>query len=188
MRISFNTKINIFSPHTSDRKAENSRPFCNTGFSLPETLVAISILVMIIAGILSLISQGIKSASFFKNQTTAFYLASEAIEFIRNKRDSNSLSENPWLQGLSNCIGTGCIIDVRDGSINNCPGGSCPPLKYDSESNLYNYAVGNDTSFIRRIILTNIASNEIEIKAEVSWSGHFGNKNFTLKEYIFDWQ
>ena len=81
-----------------------------------ETLVAITILSAAVAGPMALSIKNIGAASVSKDQLVAFYLGQEAIEYVRNVRDTNILAENSdWLSGLTNCLPTnpnGCYIDV----------------------------------------------------------------------------
>lgn len=78
------------------------------GFSLLETMVAITILMMTIVGPLALASRGIVFADYVKDEITGFYLAQEAMEAIRNIRDSNNKNNLGWL----NTIKDECMIDV----------------------------------------------------------------------------
>ena len=56
------------------------------GFTIIESLVAISILVVVITGTLTAIQTGLSSYIFSKDQIIAFYLAQEGFEQIRNIR------------------------------------------------------------------------------------------------------
>lgn len=74
------------------------------GFTIVETLVAISILVIALTGPLSIIASSLKSSYFSRDEITAAYLAQEPIEHIRNLRDMNGLRESNsdfWLKGIS---------------------------------------------------------------------------------------
>lgn len=76
------------------------------GFTLIEAFVAIAILLIAAVEPLSLTSNSVSNANFAKDQINASYLAQEAIEFIRNKRDTNilnGLTGTNWLSGLSSC-------------------------------------------------------------------------------------
>ena len=68
----------------------------NKGFTIVESLVAISILVLAITGATSAIQTGISSYIFSKDQIIAFYLAQEGFEQIRNIRDENGLKKISW--------------------------------------------------------------------------------------------
>jgi prepilin-type N-terminal cleavage/methylation domain-containing protein len=65
------------------------------GFTLIETLVAISILMISITGPMVFAAQGLQASMYARDQITAFYLAQDAVETVRNIRDNYAL----WLQG-----------------------------------------------------------------------------------------
>lgn len=62
-------------------------PHSQSGFSLIETLVAITILLLVITGPIAISSQSARSASFSSEQVTAFLLAQEGVELIQKARD-----------------------------------------------------------------------------------------------------
>lgn len=73
------------------------------GFTILETLVAIAILILAITAPLAIIAQALRSSYYARDQVTAYYLAQEAIEFLRNRRDNVGLeatvpAEN-WIDG-----------------------------------------------------------------------------------------
>lgn len=160
----------------------------NRGFTLVETLVAITILVVSIAGPMTIASKGMSSAIFAKDQITAFYLAQEAIEYIRNKRDENNLNGNSWLTGLSDCIDENiCTVDIQNNTINRCPNGVCPVIKYDDSDGFYNYEDGDNSNFTRNVNIKTINVKEVAITATLSWKTGVIDKTFTVKEHLFDW-
>ena len=160
-------------------------PAGRQGFTLLETLVAISVLALALAGILSLASIGIHSSVNSANQMKAFFLASEAVEFIRNKRDSNILSGSGWLSGLGGCEG-GCYLDAPNGVISACAGGVCPKLKFNPATNLYGHGLGADSIFTRKLTITQSASYEVKLSSEISWPQGGISRNFVLEERLFD--
>lgn len=91
---------------------QNAKLKRNNGFSLLETMVAITILMTTIVGPLALASKGIVFADYVKNEITGFYLAQEAIEAIRNIRDGNIKNAGDWL----NVIRQQCM-DVEGKSV-----------------------------------------------------------------------
>ncbi|MEI6042004.1 MAG: hypothetical protein WCQ00_00330 [bacterium] len=63
----------------------------NAGLTMVETLVAISILTIAVIGPLGIIAQALHSSYYTRDQMTAYYLAQEAIEYVRNLRDVQSI-------------------------------------------------------------------------------------------------
>jgi prepilin-type N-terminal cleavage/methylation domain-containing protein len=77
------------------------------GFTLVETLVAITILMVSIAGPLVIATKGLTSSGYAKNQMIASFLAQESMEVIKNKRDNNLVNKeggqinSDWLVGIT---------------------------------------------------------------------------------------
>lgn len=106
-----------------------------SGFTLVETLVAISILVVVVIGPLTIAQKGIQNARFATEQITAVYLAQEAIEAVRQLRDDRALEvfadttardpDNPidtwaWHQGGGNRIDDSCEDISPNTDANGC--------------------------------------------------------------------
>ncbi len=163
------------------------------GFTLIETLVAVTVLTMIIIGPLGLATKSISASLLSQNQITAFYLAQEAIEYVINIRDNNFLQGANWLNGLSPCwSANGCYADIPNNTLNGCSA-TCLKIKYDESGGYYyNYQTGQDTIFTRVVkIDKNVPGNTDEAKIEVtvSWPEKFGGqKSFTLQKNIFYWK
>jgi len=171
----------------SKLKIKNSKE----GFTLFETIVALSVLIFAVTGPLTLAAYAIHSATYAQNQITAFYLAQEALEYIKNWRDKNALNgASEWLDGLGSCRGgKGCVVDIPNDKVKNCPGNDpCPKIKYDSVTGFYNYETGSETPFIREVKLRDIVSGrEAKVEVIVSWQEKFGSRLFTIEENIFNW-
>ena len=158
-------------------------------------MVAISILSLAITGPLLIAQKGVASAIYARDQITAFYLAQEAVEYVRNVRDSNRISGSPWLQGLSVCTGGAtCFVDVRysdfssPSAVQTCPGGVCPKLNYDSATKLYTYGVGTPTAFTRTVRIDSSTGKEALIEVTISWQTTLFApvRTFAVKEYVFN--
>jgi len=157
------------------------------GFTLIETLVAIIILTVAIAGPLTIASKSLSSALLARDQITAFFLAQEGVELVRNTRDTNSLTGNPWLSGIPNTSGGPFSVDGKTLVMSTCSG-VCPYLKYDEASGFYTYASGEDTDFRRTLSVVEINPNEVEIAVTVEWVTGIYDRSFTIREHILDWQ
>jgi len=62
-----------------------------TGFTLVETLVAVSILLVVIIGPMTIAMKGMQNGYFANEQTTAVFLAQEALESVKKVRDDYAL-------------------------------------------------------------------------------------------------
>ena len=161
------------------------------GSALVETIVAIFILVSAITAAFGVAASGISAGGFARDNVTAFYLAQDAIEYIKNVRDTNAIQGLPWLSGITdNCAsGQNCTVDTVNESIMACVG-ACPFLNKDT-NDVYSYTAGSANSKFRRIIqITPVlgSSVEVQIAVTVSWAkGSFTTGAFTTREIIFDW-
>lgn len=133
------------------------------GFTLLETMVAVSLLMLSIVGPLTIAQKSVKASTYTKNRTTAYYLAQDAIEYLRNIRDTNSLRGYDWnrlLLAYSPCISS--VADARcffetfispetvvmspgtspqtgNFIIRPCVAGSCPNLTYYAPFGYFGY-------------------------------------------------
>ncbi|MEK7115708.1 MAG: hypothetical protein AAB858_03200 [Patescibacteria group bacterium] len=179
-------------------------PTTQGGFTLIETLVATFVLVTAIVGPLTITAKGVFFSNLAKSQITAFYLAQEPIEYIRNKRDNNTIAGGKWADFKSgvvqNCMESvnpnGCYLDVTTDTISQCGASGCPYLNRNSVSGFYGYETGGNWSqseFRRTVKISNVpasneSANEIFIVVEMTWQNGILTKNFVLKENLFDWQ
>ncbi|MEK7659766.1 MAG: prepilin-type N-terminal cleavage/methylation domain-containing protein [Patescibacteria group bacterium] len=83
---------------------------CARGFTLVESMVSISILLIGVTSAMGLASTSIATASYTRNRLTASMLAQEAMEAVQSERDSNflrllhfdtSLRSGTWLTGTA---------------------------------------------------------------------------------------
>ena len=188
----------------------------NSGFTLVETLVAVSIFSVSILGLLAVLSKGIADTNYAKTKVTASYLAQEGIEYMRNLRDTFVLydatsSQNGWNgpNGFINAltkpqaqcdVGDGCYFDAQSVhyglsfqpmaalTINHCVE-SCPPLLYDSATGEYDYVLpGTNSGFTRSIQINHqVGTNEIKISSTVYWNQGSGSYNISFSETLFNW-
>lgn len=159
----------------------------NHGLTLIETLVAISVLMVAVSGALSLSNKSLQSASYAKDQITAFYLAAEGLEGIRSVRDGNLIIGSNWLAGLGPCNASGCYFDGTTSVVSSCSG-TCGPLRFNQTSGLYGYnAAWPNTIYTRTIRLDTVAANERLVTVTVTWSTGTLARTFTVKELLLNW-
>jgi prepilin-type N-terminal cleavage/methylation domain-containing protein len=179
-----------------------------SGFTLIETLVAISIFSIAVVGMMSVLSSGMTDTISSKKKISATFLAQEGIEYIRNLRDTYVLYYGSYTDGwnqfndrvVSSCgPGKECYFD--DGTINysnldmpitelkifECSSvGSCPALYFDSSNSKFNSSgVGDRTGFVRSITVEKLAVGETKIVSTVSWDE--GSKKVSMSESLFNW-
>ncbi len=184
----------------------------NKGFTLVESLVAISIFSVSILGLMSVLSDGISNTVYAKDKMIATYLAQEGVEYIRNMRDTYVLfdpvdagagwtSFNTKLTTAS-CNGVnGCYLDNRNVnysaqdrpmtnllltacSASNCPDGS---LLYDSSSGKYGYVSGSSSHFTRQIKTVVVSANETKVFSTIYWNKGSVVNSITFSDNLFNW-
>lgn len=166
------------------------------GFTIIETLVAISILTAAVIGTMSAIQSGISSYTFSKDQILAFYLAQEGIEQIRNMRDENRLNNRNWLLGISNdssdpCyFGLACTVSPVESTVpTRCLApGSCPPLRQNATTGFFGYNAGWPVTIFRREIqLTSVNADEVSVLVTINWNKGTVSRQFKVRENILNW-
>ncbi len=180
------------------------------GFTLVETLVAISILLLVIIGPMTIASRGMQSAFYADEQTTAVYLAQEAIESVQRLRDNNALevyepggsSSDTW-EWLSSlplaCTGNnGCDLDLSEGGYRTCSGSNCVLKKYvgaDSQDFVYGYGNGPDwevTPYTRIIKIEPDVTpglNAVKVTVTISWTARLfsgATREVVLQSWLYD--
>lgn len=151
----------------------------NRGFSLIETFVAISLLLIVIVGPMAISARTAKSSSFASEQIQAFFLAQEGLELAQKARDDLTLEEfrdsfgsgDGWntfvdtgsLGTFASCFNSGCGLEWDNGTVDQIKVVNCNPLTNcrlylrgvnDSERSWYthtNLGSGNTSLFTRRI-------------------------------------
>jgi prepilin-type N-terminal cleavage/methylation domain-containing protein len=170
------------------------------GFTLVESLVAISIFSLSILGMMSVLSQSLGSTTYAKDKIIAAYLAQEGLEYVRNVRDNYVLYNAGGAQaGWNNFLGLSCTVASPCGYNNNStpasPGYLCSSagqtcrLYVSNGAYDANPASGLDSGFTRTLVITPIAgsTDERRITSTVSWTQGSGNYNISFTEDVFNW-
>ncbi len=168
-------------------------------FTLVETLVAVSILLVVVVGPMTIAQKGIQTAYYAGDQTTAIYLAQEAIEYVQRLRDNEALvnfqeyktqgnngDDNTWswytsssLDACKSSNTSGCDIDFVTGNFRNCTTPSNCQLRTNpqtTQSRVYGYETGwTNSQYQRRIYIgdpvgpVGSGAGGVPITVTVSW-------------------
>jgi prepilin-type N-terminal cleavage/methylation domain-containing protein len=179
-------------------------------FTLIETMVAVTILTLAIAGPLFTASRAIVAAQTARDQLTASYLAQEGIEYVRMMRDDAYLNSynihrndgvnvsvaawTDFLTSVTQCNATtnsthACTLDPISGlSFQFClVGSTCTPLYLVNGV----YTQQSDGSvqkhFTRTIQAIDTASDE-RIVSTVKWSFHNIPYTVMVTDHLTPWQ
>ncbi|MCA9360544.1 prepilin-type N-terminal cleavage/methylation domain-containing protein [Candidatus Kaiserbacteria bacterium] len=116
-----NSYINSLSVSLSKQHSKQSVPLKSQcqGFSLVETLVAITILLIIIIGPMTISSSTARSTSFASEQVVAYFLAQEGAELAQKARD-DFLLENFYVDSSEPYIGWDKFTDDGGGTYKQC--------------------------------------------------------------------
>lgn len=184
------------------------------GFTLIETMVAISILALSIAGPLYTAGRALVATESSRDQITASYLAQEGVEYIRAMRDDaylaerriggqnvSSISWDNFTKSTKNtsilrCSTAPCTVDpfksmgTGNGlSLEQCIG-KCAPLflsngRYTQQSGI---AGAVRTPFTRSVKITAISFNEESVVSTVSWKFHNTPYTTSVVVHLTKWQ
>lgn len=198
------------------KQARRFRPLSATnyklqaGFSLIETLVAVTLLSVAIVAPMTLASKGLASAYYARDQITAFYLAQDAIEAVRGIRDGQILqiAKSPTAStidifGPIPVNDVPFTIDTRNqysASPPLCAGGpapsyGCPPLRtdgtlygYDSDWAATNFTRVVKAHFVKKADGVTDNPDEIRVTVTVIWkTGSIQARSFTISENMYRW-
>ncbi len=173
------------------------------GFTLIETLVAVSLLVIAIVAPMSLVAQSLTTAYYARDQVAAYSLAQEGIEAVRAVRDGNILanattgSSNDLLLNIP--INQNFTVDARIAGgtgLVSCGINPCQLLQVDPAGSLYGYQSGwADTKFRRTVYANykgpnalNSGHDEIRVTVTVTWETATGRtRSFKMYSNMYRW-
>ena len=187
------------------------------GFTLIETMIAVTILTLSVAGPLFTADRAIVAAQLASNQLTASYLAQEGIEYVRTMRDNEFLTTyraggadvsaaawNAFLNNsvsdpytISGCRASACMLDPvmrtmgtgSGSSLQPCSGSSCTPLYLASGVYTERTDLGGVvTPFTRTIQAVDISPTDERIVSKVWWTSHGTTYTITVTDHLTPWQ
>lgn len=181
-----------------------------SGFTLVETLVAISILLLVIVGPITIAQKGIRNAYFANEQFTAVFLAQEAIESVRQLRDADGLDA---YDKLLNSVAGADTWNEMDSFADTCDDENCAYMRGEnplfrpcsdsfanncevtrsvSDGTLGHNPSADDTQFTRHVRVTDMVSVGadvvgIQVRVTVTWNAvNLGTRSVVFQTWIYD--
>lgn len=145
-------------------------------FTLVETILAISILSVVIVTAGSLATSSIRIGGQNLHQFTAFHLAEEGIEVVRHLRDSNWLQNRPWTYGLGD--GEYIISDQTIGRWALLP----------ATNGLASAALAAPFENYERTVALRTEGNAMQVESRVSYLEAGKEKMVTLNTELTNWK
>lgn len=152
----------------------------NSGFTLIESLVAITIVTIAISGTMVTASSAVIVADISRDQLIASYLAQEGIEYVRWMRDNYYLS--------AYYSGTHDTKNAFAGFVGAIPAGCSNVAGCDIKDLPYFEPKASFPNFARTIQATAVSPNEEKIVSKVSWSSHGTTYSVTIVDHLTPWQ
>lgn len=177
-------------------------------------LVAISILLLVIIGPMTITTKTAKSTTFATEQVTAFFLAQEGLELAQKGRDDLLLQgflpvnplANPWAvftnqtgtyQSCYNATGCGLAWGAVAGSlaaIENCATIANCRISHDINSAnraYFSYNGGTDTLYTRQIFFTPeplVNPTSVRVNSVVTWrtGSLVSSQRVEVETYLYD--
>lgn len=158
----------------------------SSGFTLVETLIAVAVLMIAVAGPLTIANKSLTAALYSRNQSIASYLAQEQMEFVKNIKDNflriPIASGGGWTNFINllsaSCLNSNnkCGIDISGVGSNTIIKCTTPTscLLYSSSSG---YKLGSGTTntlftryfYIEQVLNGISDTTEYQITTVVSW-------------------
>lgn len=156
------------------------------GFTLLEVIAAMAVIGVGVGAAFVLIQRTLMFSSVVAFRTTASYLAQEGEEIARNIRDTNLLALHKgfggtWSDGLTSCA-AGCEADYEDTQFVSYQN------RFLKRNNFfYSYTGGSETAFKRKIIITPVSSDQLDVSVEVTWSERGRSGSVTASTQLYNW-
>ncbi|MBI2035132.1 MAG: hypothetical protein HYT12_00410 [Candidatus Liptonbacteria bacterium] len=173
------------------------------GQLLIEAMVAISIIVVGLFGILELLSSSLGLNKVIAGQYKAAYLASEGVEVVKNIVDENMAAGRPWNETvwdvcMSESGGDGCVVEYNTdagglGSIS-LQGFLGFPLRF--RDGIYSYDLSGAITPFTRIVTVDMVSDgtapqgcQIKVTSRVDWRTRGGGEfKIQIEDRFYNWR
>lgn len=182
------------------------------GFTLIETIVAIFILVLAVTGPMSAAQNSLKASFLARDQVVAFYLAQDAIEYLKNYKDQKIIenTETGSREIIKDTILAKCsrdgvpcafstLVEPEDSrNFKQCGNAGCGNLCFSFDKREY-YTLSRGTTcdlsgsktskFIREVYIKEIEKDEeYAITVVIRWKPNFfTDRKIVVQENLYNW-
>ena len=160
----------------------------NKGFTLIETIIAITLITVVITAVAGLILSTLLASQRNIHSVQAMYLAQESLEAVRYMRDSNWLQNYSWdggkkLWGANLSEASGLYLDEVP-----CdpPNNTC--FRFSSTEEDGQVSMMDDFIFTRMITIAEVEEEAAQVTATVSWQERGVERSLELSTYLTNWQ
>jgi len=171
-----------------EKKNSMRRFFIHTqGQVLVETMVALSIVVIALLGMLSLLSNSLGINRVVADQYIGSYLAAEGVEVVKNILDTNVASGKAPNEGIANCA-NGCTFQYDSTEAE--PYSVDEQLQFNKKTGLYLYEDGSNSGFHRSVKVSQDAAGDyIRVSSRVTWNSRGGiSQEVELEDVFYYWR
>lgn len=148
-----------------------------------EAMISITIVVIGLLGIFSLTSRSLSLNQVITSQYVASNLSAEGIEVVKNILDKNVIQGRPWNEGVAPGE---YEVDYASTVLNAFSGRK---LNFDPGTGFYSYAAGNTTTYLRKIVIEQIAPDELHVRSILDWTTRDGAAfQIIAEDYFFNWR
>jgi len=153
------------------------------GFTLLGVIVSLFLVTLGIMGFATLFRAFEAAAISNKNELAAGFLAQEGLEIVRRNREASSKTDwSAWYANLSDGDYNVTYSDYDLESFSNVP------LKLDPSTLAYNYNIGSDTIFYRKITLQKVDADTVVVTCVVDWNFKGNAHQLILQDQFYDWR
>lgn len=145
------------------------------GQSLIEVIVAIGIVTLVLAGLVSAVTFSLSNSQFARNKALATKYAQEGMEWLRVQRDANWYSFNQ----MSPDSGSLYCMSTLPATVTTLPPGVCNTLVIDDTYDI----------FRREVTLTGVvADDRVNITLRVWWPQGTRDSEVSVNTILTRWQ
>jgi hypothetical protein len=184
----------VFSKRNRNRPVEVAGTKAQSGQTMVEAIVAVSLVVFAILGLFRLMSQSLGLTRVVRDQYVGNYLAAEGIELVKNMVDTNIQAGVAWNSGLESPDAS-YEIDYAD-TVGTIRAANSRKLRFDSASGFYGYNAGFPIETVFKRVITiaypdcpaPTCFDHMRVSSVTEWITRGGGRfDVNVEDHLFNW-